>query len=127
MRKRIWLAVLLLASSLALAAGQSSPIRCSGAGLIPTATFIVQCTPPPCDRDAGEVYHCPEECPGGCGTECATVTPAPPSPTPTATHLVQCTPPPCDRDAGEVYYCPDECPGGCGTECATVTPAPSSP
>ncbi|MCJ7551413.1 MAG: hypothetical protein MUQ30_17215 [Anaerolineae bacterium] len=31
------------------------------------------CTPPACGED--EVYHCPGECPGGCGTICATPTP----------------------------------------------------
>jgi hypothetical protein len=45
----------------------------------PTATAIdgptVMCTPPPCDED--EAYHCPDECPGGCGTVCATFTPGP--------------------------------------------------
>lgn len=33
------------------------------------------CTPPPCGED--EAYHCPDECPGGCGTVCATHTPEP--------------------------------------------------
>jgi hypothetical protein len=45
----------------------------------PTPTVSVYCTPPPCDFDAGEVYHCPSTCPGGCGTVCATATPAPSS------------------------------------------------
>jgi len=36
---------------------------------------IIQCTPPPCNID--EVYYCPDECPGGCGTTCATHTPTP--------------------------------------------------
>ncbi len=43
----------------------------------PTAvatTPIIQCTPPPCNEN--EAYHCPEECPGGCGTTCATHTPS---------------------------------------------------
>jgi hypothetical protein len=31
------------------------------------------CTPPSCAED--EVYYCPGECPGGCGTVCATPTP----------------------------------------------------
>jgi hypothetical protein len=31
------------------------------------------CTPPTCAPD--EIYHCPDECPGGCGTTCATATP----------------------------------------------------
>ena len=43
----------------------------------PMPTVFVYCTPPPCNFDEGEVYHCPSECPGGCGTICATVTPAP--------------------------------------------------
>ena len=37
----------------------------------------VVCTPPACEPD--EVYYCPETCPCGCGTECATRTPAPAS------------------------------------------------
>jgi len=55
----------------------------------PTDTPFVTCTPPPCQAD--EVYYCPDECPGGCGTQCATVTPASggdtldPSPTSTFT------------------------------------------
>ncbi|MBN1259059.1 MAG: PD40 domain-containing protein [Anaerolineae bacterium] len=32
------------------------------------------CTPPPCRED--EVYYCPDVCPGGCGTTCATPTPS---------------------------------------------------
>ncbi len=31
------------------------------------------CTPPACGEE--EVYHCPGECPGGCGTICVTPTP----------------------------------------------------
>ncbi len=31
------------------------------------------CTPPPCTAD--EVYYCPSDCVGGCGTVCATPTP----------------------------------------------------
>lgn len=42
----------------------------------PTPTPMIYCTPPPCDFEAGEVYHCPSTCPGGCGTVCATATPA---------------------------------------------------
>jgi hypothetical protein len=43
----------------------------------PTATAgcMVMCTPPACGPD--EVYYCPEICPCGCGTECATRTPVP--------------------------------------------------
>jgi hypothetical protein len=36
-------------------------------------TPMPMCTPPACGPD--EVYHCPETCPGGCGTTCATPTP----------------------------------------------------
>lgn len=39
-----------------------------------TATPAPVCTPPACAED--EVYHCSGDCPGGCGTVCATVTPA---------------------------------------------------
>jgi glucose/arabinose dehydrogenase len=38
-----------------------------------TSTQHPVCTPPPCAPD--EVYFCPDECPGGCGTTCATHTP----------------------------------------------------
>lgn len=31
------------------------------------------CTPPLCGQ--GQVYHCPDDCPGGCGIVCATPTP----------------------------------------------------
>jgi len=41
----------------------------------PTDTPIVMCTPPACA--SGEVYYCPDECPGGCGTICVTPTPEP--------------------------------------------------
>lgn len=40
----------------------------------PTVAPRPVCTPPPCQPD--EVYYCPDECPGGCGTICATPTPA---------------------------------------------------
>jgi hypothetical protein len=44
----------------------------------PTSPPVI-CTPPPCQE--GEVYHCNDTCPGGCGTVCATPTPTPtPSP-----------------------------------------------
>lgn len=39
-----------------------------------TPTPAPMCTPPACAE--GEVYHCSGDCPGGCGTVCATVTPA---------------------------------------------------
>ena len=45
------------------------------------------CTPPPCGPD--EVYYCPDECPGGCGTICATPTPTAPTaelPTPASSE-----------------------------------------
>jgi Tol biopolymer transport system component len=45
----------------------------------PTATVVEtplpMCTPPSCTDE--EVYYCPDECPGGCGTTCATPTPLP--------------------------------------------------
>jgi hypothetical protein len=43
----------------------------SSAGM--TQTPMPVCTPPNCAE--GEVYYCPGECPGGCGTICATPTP----------------------------------------------------
>jgi len=43
------------------------------------------CTPPPCQP--GEVYHCPQACPGGCGLQCATPTPTPTRPTFTPTDI----------------------------------------
>lgn len=55
------------------------------------ATPMPVCTPPPCRDD--EVYHCPGECPGGCGAQCATPTPAPADPTPVS-------PPDQDDDPG---------------------------
>lgn len=36
-------------------------------------TSFPVCTPPACAPD--EMYYCPDECPGGCGTTCATATP----------------------------------------------------
>ncbi len=110
------------------------------ASTAPTATPYVMCTPPACKSD--EVYYCPGECLGGCGTTCVTPTAEPPTPThtseptftptptltpeptssPTNTPFVMCTPPACA--ANEVYYCPDACPGGCGATCVTPTPGP---
>jgi glucose/arabinose dehydrogenase len=43
-------------------------------GEILTATPFPLCTPPLCGDD--ESYFCPDECPGGCGTTCATHTPS---------------------------------------------------
>jgi hypothetical protein len=45
--------------------------------MTPSSTPIIMCTPPACNE--GEVYYCEGECPGGCGTQCATPTPATPS------------------------------------------------
>ena len=42
------------------------------ASLTPTTTPLPVCTPPPCEDD--EVHFCPDTCPGGCGTQCATPT-----------------------------------------------------
>lgn len=41
--------------------------------LPPSATFMAVCTAPACS--ANETYFCSGNCPGGCGTACATVTP----------------------------------------------------
>ncbi len=54
----------------------------------PTALALTEtpqpvCTPPACGPD--EVYFCPDTCPGGCGTTCATPTPAPGAGSPAAT------------------------------------------
>ncbi|MEJ5308466.1 MAG: hypothetical protein WHX52_01725 [Anaerolineae bacterium] len=106
------------------------------ASTAPTTTPYVMCTPPACTGD--EVYYCPGECLGGCGTTCVTPTAELPTPTftpeptstpepissPTNTPFVMCTPPACA--ANEVYYCPDACPGGCGTTCVTPTPKPAA-
>lgn len=83
----------------------------------PTPTLLPACTPPPCQP--GEIYYCPGDCPGGCGTLCVTPTPAAETPEPVCTATV-CQP-------GEVYYCPDGCPGGCGAVCATPTPYRETP
>jgi len=48
-------------------------------------TPYVMCTPPACA--AGEVYYCPGECPGGCGTICVTPTAELPPPTEVPTPL----------------------------------------
>lgn len=113
-----------------------------------TETPLIQCTPPPCDLAAGEVYFCPDVCPGGCGTICATATPeAICSPPPCGpydaiicpygdcpnhcgliciTPQAVCTPPLCAIGTNEAYFCPEVCPGGCGTICATYTPTPEN-
>jgi hypothetical protein len=74
----------------------------------PTPTPRPVCTPPLCGD--GEVFACPDTCPGGCGTICATRTPTP------------CPTPPCRND--ETFFCPDRCPEGCGLTCATRTATP---
>jgi hypothetical protein len=128
LNRRVVFAVLAVVAALALVA-----LACSAQGLLPfgRSTPVIQCTPPLCQ--ANESYFCPSgNCPGGCGTGCATHTPggptqaqAGPSPTPAGavtTPVIQCTPPLCQ--ANEDYYCPSgNCPGGCGTGCATRTPA----
>jgi len=43
--------------------------------IIPTITAMPLCTPPPCGEN--EAYFCRGECPGDCGTTCATHTPPP--------------------------------------------------
>jgi hypothetical protein len=40
-------------------------------------TPVMICTPPLCAIGVSEVYYCPGVCPAGCGTICATFTPAP--------------------------------------------------
>ncbi|MBE2200132.1 MAG: tetratricopeptide repeat protein [Anaerolinea sp.] len=50
------------------------PTMTSTLAIIPTAMFAPVCTPPACAMN--EVYFCPGECSGGCGTTCVTVTPA---------------------------------------------------
>jgi hypothetical protein len=52
----------------------------------PTRTPVAICTPPLCAP--GEVFSCPSQCPGGCGTVCVT---AGPPPTPTPGHVIGCT------------------------------------
>jgi hypothetical protein len=60
------------------------PELISDFALSPTATIItpaitpmIMCTPPLCAIGTSEVYCCSGNCPGGCGTTCATYTPAP--------------------------------------------------
>ena len=45
--------------------------------IITPPTPIIMCTPPLCAIGTSEVYFCSGTCPGGCGTTCATFTPAP--------------------------------------------------
>jgi hypothetical protein len=68
-------------------------------------TPMVMCTAPLCWDD--EMYYCPAECPGGCGTTCATRTPDPNAgPTPTFPAPASgCTLPTPDPDAvGPALY-----------------------
>ena len=65
---------LLLALSLACTLPLApSPTVPSEPPITPSATFQPVCTPPLCRE--GEVFYCPDECPGGCGTICVTPTP----------------------------------------------------
>lgn len=43
----------------------------------PIITYYMVCTPPLCAINTDEAYYCPVNCPGGCGTTCATYTPTP--------------------------------------------------
>jgi hypothetical protein len=58
----------------ALACPQGNCIN--GCGYI-CITPAAICTPPACAIGTSEVYYCEGVCPGGCGTTCATFTPAP--------------------------------------------------
>lgn len=91
----------------------------SAQAITPTHTAQPVCTAPSCAIGEGEVYHCPEVCPGGCGTICAT-----PTPTHTSTPMPVCTPPLCAN--GEFLHCQEVCPGGCGLICVTPIPTPTS-
>jgi hypothetical protein len=50
---------------------------CAGGCGYVCITPVAICTPPLCAIGVSEVYFCPEVCPAGCGTTCATFTPAP--------------------------------------------------
>ena len=67
---RQWEAISYLSTQMPFALDLITPIP-SGVTLTPTPFAV--CTPPACRPD--EVHHCPDECPGGCGTTCATPTP----------------------------------------------------
>lgn len=94
-----------------------------GDTVTPTETPQIMCTPPACQGD--EVIICPDTCPGGCGSICASPTPPPPTetftPSPT-TESSACELPACP--APQVVYCPGACPDNCGLVCVTPTPAP---
>ncbi len=53
----------------------SEPTSTQTPELTITPTPFVMCTPPACRSD--EMYYCPGECLGGCGTTCVTPTPKP--------------------------------------------------
>jgi len=71
-KTRVWLLVLavlaLALTTLACGGGQKTESP-------PTGTPMLVCTPPLCEE--GEVYYCPGDCPGGCGTQCVTPKPEP--------------------------------------------------
>lgn len=76
--QRAWIGLGVLAA-LGLAACRpmdlpATPTAAPTAGAAPA----VMCTPPPCQT--GEAFFCPSgDCPGGCGTTCATHTPGAPA------------------------------------------------
>ena len=83
MRQNQYITILLLILAVILSACDTNTSDTT-VGPVPTltkvevtrrATPMKVCTPPPCPED--ETYHCPDECPGGCGLACATRTPAP--------------------------------------------------
>lgn len=117
---RSWLLIVLALGLAACRPGTLFPTPTPPVSATPAPpTPIIQCTPPLCAP--GEAYFCASgNCPGGCGTGCATFTPPA-----GATPAPVCTPPPCW--SGEAYFCPGDCPGGCGTTCATHTPDPGGP
>lgn len=120
-RYLLLLLALLLSAACRFLPGSQMPTPAMPITFPPETNETLMCTPPACE--ANEVYFCDGDCPGGCGTACATVTPAPVTPMPELdeTPMLMCTPPACA--ANEVYFCDGDCPGGCGTTCATVTPA----
>ena len=63
----VLVAVIMMPSSIASATTATPDV---------TPTVQVECTPPLCQP--GEVFYCPGECLGGCGTQCATPTPTEP-------------------------------------------------
>jgi len=50
---------------------------CAGGCGYVCITPVAICTPPLCAIGVSEVYYCADVCPAGCGTTCATFTPAP--------------------------------------------------